>query len=191
MIASRTIERVHERVRQRAKQEAIDAAPTRQGAVDVELRVVHLRCDVDAWLEVELHVARPAHAKVEAIRDLENGITHLLGVQSRAVHAPEQAVVLVNLVRRGPRRALLRRNLGSGSSPPRRHGGLSVRRARYDEPMKLFQRTMPLVAEPHGQPVQQLGMRWNTAHLAEVIWRVHQAPAEMMVPDTIHRGTPR
>src|SRR5205807_3343630 len=59
-----------------------------------------------------------------------------------------------------------------------------------DEPMELFQGPARVVAEPGGQPVQQLRMRGPATHFAEVVWRLHQATAEMIMPHTVHYRTP-
>ena len=56
--------------------------------------------------------------------------------------------------------------------------------------MELLQGPARVVAEPNGQPVQQLRMRGPATHLAEVVWRLHQATAEMILPHTVHDRTP-
>src|SRR5205823_6175531 len=111
-------------------------------------------------------------------------------VEPGAIHPPEQTVILIKWVGGDSRRALFGRKVGSRGRSPHQRRGLPISRARDDEPMELFQRPARVVAEPNGQPVQQLRMRGPAAHLAEVVWRLHQATAEMIVPHTVHDRTP-
>src|SRR5256886_6754737 len=184
LVAGGTIQRIHERVWQRTEEEAIDTAPPGGGTVHVELRIIHLWRYVDARLEIELQVARSAHAEVKTVGNPENGVTHLFRVEPGAIHPPEQAVILINVVAGDSWRALFGRKVGSRGRSPHQRRGLPIGRARDDEPMELFQGPARVVAEPNGQPVQQLGMRGPAAHLAEVVWRLHQAAAEMIMPHT-------
>src|SRR5947207_14886993 len=78
LVAGGTIQRIHERVRQRTEEEAIDTAPSGGGTAHVELRIIHLWRDMDARLEVELQVARSAHAEGKAVGDLEGGVAATL-----------------------------------------------------------------------------------------------------------------
>src|SRR5207302_8271129 len=105
LVAGGTIQRIHERVWQRTEEKAIDTAPPGSGTVHVELGIVHLWRYVDARLQIELQVARSAHAEVKTVGNLEDGVAHLFRVQPGAVHPPEQAVVLIKWVGGDSRRA--------------------------------------------------------------------------------------
>ena len=49
---------------------------------------------------------------------------------------------------------------------------------------------MRLVAEPHGEPVEQLRVGRRAAHFPEVVRRVAQAAAEVVMPHAIHDAAP-
>jgi len=68
--------------------------------------------------------------------------------------------------------------------------GLPIRRACDDEPVQCFQGAVRLVAEPHGQPVKQFGMRGCAAHFAKVVGRVAQSAPEVIVPHAVHDAAP-
>src|SRR5262249_48143371 len=41
-----------------------------------------------------------------------------------------------------------------------------------------------------GKPVEQIGMRRLRAHVAEIVWRIDDAAAEVVVPNAIDDGAP-
>ncbi len=102
----------------------------------------------------------------------EREIAVAVGVEAEAVHAPEQAVVAIEL--RGVVAAV---------------AALPVGGAGHDEAMEMLQRAAAF-AQLAGQPVEQLGMRRRAAHAAEVVRRIAQPAAEMVMPDAVRDAPP-
>ena len=117
---------------------------------------------------MELLDGGPAHGRIEPAGGREDRVVDRLGVEAPPVHPPEQAVVAVEL--RGP-----------GIVPH----GLTVHRTGDDQPVHLLERS-PILEEPRGQPVEQLGMAGGRSHAAEVVRRIHDPAAKMVVPEPVH-----
>src|SRR5262249_27135107 len=66
--------------------------------------------------------------------------------------------------------------------------GHLVRRGSHDQALNRFD-APPLAPEFGGQPVEQLRMRWQRAHLAEVARSGHYAAAEMPAPEAVDHHT--
>ena len=49
---------------------------------------------------------------------------------------------------------------------------------------------LAVVAEPHRQPVEQLRMTRSSPHATEIIGRLNQSTAEVMLPNPVHDGPP-
>ena len=74
-------------------------------------------------------------------------------------------------------------------------GGLPVGGAGDDQPVQLLERAgvheFAAVAELGGEPVEQLRVRRQRAHPAEVVRRLDDPPAEVVVPDAVDDRPPR
>ncbi len=116
--------------------------------------------------------ARPAHRGIERAADGQDAVAQFLGVEPLAVHPPEPSVVGVDA--------------GGGRVVARR---LAIDGAGDDQPMDRLER-LAAVAQLDGQPVEQLRMRRLRAVAAEVVGRVHQSPAEVIVPDAVDDRSP-
>src|ERR1700721_4388356 len=99
-----------------------------------------------------------------------------LGVKPTAVYSPKVPVVRIDQFR------IRRRFLD--------YGRLAIGRAEDDELVQVLERTArgPEIA---GEPIEKLGMGRHGAHVAEVVWRIDDAFAEMIMPDAIHDAAPR
>src|SRR5438128_11913258 len=58
-----------------------------------------------------------------------------------------------------------------------------------DQAVQALERAA-VVAERDGEPVEQLGMAGRRAHFAEIVGRIDEAFAEVVVPDAVDDGTP-
>src|SRR6185503_11285573 len=96
------------------------------------------------------------------------------GIESSPVHPGEQTVIRVLAV--SEVRASVRRAPVSGAG--------------HDETMEPFERAA-VIAKPQSQPIEQLRMRWCSAHMPEVVWGVDDAATEMIMPDSVHDTAPR
>ena len=109
-----------------------------------------------------------AYFQIEVSGDGHHGIADALGFQPLTRHAPEVAILAVNLKVRG---YVVARSLV----------GLRV----HDETMNGFDAPV-LLNEFGSQPVEQFRVRGTFAHLAEVIRRSDDALSKMMLPDTVY-----
>ena len=57
--------------------------------------------------------------------------------------------------------------------------------AREDQSMERLERAASIVAEPAGEPVEELGVARLAPHEAEVVGRVDEAAAEVPLPDAV------
>ena len=114
----------------------------------------------------------PRIVRIELAGDGEDRVVDALGVEPAAVLPPEPLVVAVD---RGER----------GVMPH----ALPVDRAGDDQAMQRLERA-PRLEKPARQPVEQLGMRRQAAHPAEIAGCRHQPPAEMPVPDAVDDRPP-
>src|SRR5207302_671998 len=128
--------------------------------------------DVDAGPLDELFHRRTAQRAVETIRRENHRVTHRLGVEARALHPPE---ILVVRIYRGRRLIVARR--------------LAIDSAGYHQALQALQRAA-IFEKRRGQPVEQLRMRRQRAHPAEVARRSDQTPAEVLLPDAIDDRPP-
>src|SRR5262245_34950065 len=57
--------------------------------------------------------------------------------------------------------------------------------------MKLFERAVRFVAEPDGEPIEKFGVSGSSCHVAEIVGRVHESAAEMIMPYAVDDVAPR
>ena len=57
------------------------------------------------------------------------------------------------------------------------------------QPVELLERA-PVVPEPNRQPVEELGVRWLSTHAPEVVRRVDEAAAEVVLPHAVDDRPP-
>src|SRR5262245_10130135 len=67
---------------------------------------------------------------------------------------------------------------------------LSIRVRHHDQLVQTLQR-LAVIPEFDCQPIEQLGMRRQLAHAAEVVWRLNDPAAEMILPNAIDDTPPR
>ncbi len=67
---------------------------------------------------------------------------------------------------------------------------LTIGRAGHDEAMQFLQR-LAVLGEPIREPVEQLGMGWQRAHVTEVVRCLHNSAAEVIMPDAVHQRAAR
>ena len=123
-------------------------------------------------IDDEVLEARAAHREVELAGDGEHRVIDRFGFELAAVHAPEKGVTRVDLL------------VGRMAE-----GGLTIGRARDDQSVELLER-LAAVAEIDGQPVEQFGVCGQAAHASEVVWRIAQAAAEVVMPDAVDDDAP-
>src|SRR6266568_7373375 len=75
-------------------------------------------------------------------------------------------------------------------TPGLRHSStpLPIGRTGDDEAVQFLKR-LAVVEKPVGEPVQEFRMRGRRTHVAEVVWRIDDSPAKVILPDAIHDGT--
>ena len=131
----------------------------------VDLHVVRVRLE-------EVEAGAPPR-RVEAAADGEDGVAKRLGLEAAWRIPPEESGARVG-----------------GEAVRPRGARLSVGAARHDEPVQPLQ-PPPVggarrIDQLTGQPVEELGMTRSTTVDAEVARRVHEARAEVVVPEPIH-----
>ena len=123
-------------------------------------------------LEHEVSEAGAVHLEYHLAGQNEHGVAQGFGLKLAAVHPPEESVLAVDFF------------VCLVCS-----GRLTVSGAGEDESVQLLDR-LPVVAELCRQPVEQLRVGRSGSHLAEVVWRRHDAVAEVVLPDAVDDGTP-
>ena len=123
--------------------------------------------------EGELADGGAAEGEVEFSGGEEGCVADGFGVETGAVHAPEEAVV-----------AILE---GGGGAVG---GALAVGGAGYEEAVELLKRAVSFVAEPDGEPIEELRVGGWAAHFAEVGGGIDEAGAEVILPYAVDDGAP-
>ena len=165
------VEAGHEGLRLAADDEPVDAPPP--GFVIVVVgEVVAVVGRVCRMLDLEILPARAAHREVERAGRGEHGIADRLRLELPAVLPPEILVVAVDRGTVFPCRARL-----------------PVGGARDDQTVEALERAAA-VAEFRRQPVEQVGVRGRGTHASEVTRRRDDAPAEVILPDTVDDRPP-
>ena len=120
---------------------------------------------------------RPADARVQFAADGQHGVANLFGRQPPRGKIGQQFVAGVELGQV--------RKIGVFARLPKSLAG-------HDQPIQLLD-APAVIDEPHGQPVEQFGMRRPRAHLAKIVRRGHQPAAKMLLPDAVddHPGGER
>ena len=136
------------------------------------MKLVFVVWRVLGMFDHEVLKGRPVHRRVELAGHGQGRVADGLGLELPPVHPPEVRVAGIG---------------GVGCGPARR--GLPVGRRGHDQAVQRLER-LTAVAKLHGQPVEQLGMRGQLAHPAEVVGRGHDPPAEVILPDPVDDRPP-
>ncbi len=104
--------------------------------------------------------------------DGQDRVAQRLGIETLAIGAPQEAIVGVDCRVSGVAR-----------------GRLAVDRAHHDQLVELLEGAAA-IAELHRQPVEQLRMRGQRAHVTEIVGRVDDSGSEVIMPDAIDDGSP-
>src|SRR5207245_1989216 len=102
------------------------------------------------------------HGAIQFAGDHQDTVADRFGFKAAAVHAPEIAIVGVDLFKRRIAR-----------------GSLAIGGAGDDQSMKRFER-LPVVAKFDGEPVEQFGVGWQLAVSAEIVRRFDDSSTEMI-----------
>src|SRR5437868_5397086 len=65
---------------------------------------------------------------------------------------------------------------------------LAVGGAGDDQAVEVFQ-GLAIIQKPKGEPIEQLGMRRQSTHVAKIVRRLHDPAPEMIMPNTVYNGT--
>ena len=137
-------------------------------------------------LDHEVLPARAAGSEIERAAGRKHRVAQRIGVELARVRAPEQGVSAVDCL--GCLHGGLHGFVHGGGVVHAR--SLLVCSARHDQLVQRLDRAVHVVTECRREPVEELGLRGLGAHAAEVVRRVGDRAAKVILPHAVHDRAP-